>query len=316
MASRKRQARPTDFAHAQLAAHAAIFERRAHAIWAMECETLRAHEEFLVSVATSGALSVDASDATEVAQQTRATGTRSRSLGVLPLHGMLTPRLSWIEEILGMGTGVVSAQSQFRAMVADTNIDQILLAIDSPGGRVESIPEFSAEIYAAREIKPIHAIADAHAHSAAYWLGSSASTFSVTASGAVGSIGVYATHVDFSELYAQRGIKVELISAGKNKTNANEFEPLSADAREEIQERVNVIYDQFVSDVARNRGVTRSEVLRDFGQGRSFSAKDAKARGMVDRVESFSEALDRLGGSAAPRRSATSRSRRAMALAG
>jgi ClpP class serine protease len=64
------------------------------------------------------------------------------------------------------------------------------------------------------------------AASAAFWIASQADELVVTPSGSVGSVGVFAAHDDISALQEQLGVKTTLISAGKDKTLGNPFEPL------------------------------------------------------------------------------------------
>jgi ClpP class serine protease len=92
------------------------------------------------------------------------------------------------------------------------------------------------------------------------------------------------------------GVKVSLVSAGKYKTEGNPFEPLTDEAREAIQEMVDDYYSMFINAVARNRGVSASDVRGGFGEGRVVSADKAVALGMVDRVGSFSEVISEQAG--------------------
>lgn len=62
--------------------------------------------------------------------------------------------------------------------------------------------ELADEILAARVQKPVVAIANSLAASAAYWVGCSASEFYVTPGGEVGSIGVWQAHFDYSQALA------------------------------------------------------------------------------------------------------------------
>jgi ClpP class serine protease len=55
---------------------------------------------------------------------------------------------------------------------------------------------------------------------------------------------------------------------GKFKTEMSPFQPLSEDAKAEIQARVDKFYGMFVQDVARGRGTTVDQVREGFGQGR------------------------------------------------
>jgi ClpP class serine protease len=77
----------------------------------------------------------------------------------------------------------------------------------------DGIPELAAEIRAARGKKPIVAVANYRAASAAYWLGSQADEFVASPSADVGSIGVFAAHEDVSGMQEKLGVKTTLISA-------------------------------------------------------------------------------------------------------
>ena len=80
----------------------------------------------------------------------------------------------------------------FDRAAADSSIGAIVLNIDSPGGSVYGVEELADKIYKARGTKPVYAVANSLAASAAYWIGSAASQLYVTPSGEVGSIGVLA----------------------------------------------------------------------------------------------------------------------------
>lgn len=214
----------------------------------------------------------------------------TKSVGVLPIYGVIMQRMNMFTEFSG-GTSTDELTTDLRALVNDDSVSRIVLDIDSPGGSVYGVQELAAEIRAAREIKPITAVANSLAASAAYWLGSQASEFLVTPSGDVGSIGVIATHVDHSQANEAAGLAVSRITAGQFKAEGNPDEPLNDEAREAMQARVDAYYEAFVSDVAAGRGISAETVRADYGEGRVFGAKQALAMGMVDRIATLNEAI-------------------------
>ncbi len=217
------------------------------------------------------------------------------NIGVLPLTGIITQRSgSGLMEMLFGGTKVDAFSAAFTKMVNTPSVGAIVLDIDSPGGSVFGVNELAATIREARGSKPIIAVANSVAASAAYLIGSAADTLVVTPGGQVGSIGVYAQHEDISELTEKAGVKITTISAGKFKTEGNEFEPLSDSAREDMQQKVDGYYDQFISAVSQGRGVPESTVRSKFGQGRMVMADEALASKMVDRVASFDTVMGEL----------------------
>jgi signal peptide peptidase SppA len=214
-------------------------------------------------------------------------------VAVIPIWGVIAPKAQSFEHTSSSGAAVSTIRTQLRSAMADPDIGAAMLDIDSPGGQVDQVPELAAEIREMRAEKPIVAIANTDAASAAYWLGAQATEFSVTPSGQVGSVGVFSAHEDVSELQAKEGRKISLVSAGKYKTEGNPFEPLTDDARAEIQARVDYFYNEFVHDLARGRGVSVETVRKDYGEGRTMTAKKALQAGMVDRIETFDDALRR-----------------------
>lgn len=211
---------------------------------------------------------------------------RAGSIAVLPIYGAISPRASLFGDISG-GTSVQSLRNEFLAAIADDDVTGIVLDVNSPGGTVDLVPELAADIRAAREAKPIVAIANTMMGSAAYWLASQAERVYVTPSGDVGSIGVFGKHLDTSGAEEQAGVKTTLISAGKYKTEGNPHEALGDEAKAAMQARVDDAYDSFVADVAAGRGASETDVRGGYGEGRLLNAKRSLAAGLVDGIQTF-----------------------------
>jgi signal peptide peptidase SppA len=216
-------------------------------------------------------------------------------LAVMRVHGVIEHRASLMSFFFG-GFSTEMGGAVLDDYLNRKDIDAILLDVDSPGGSVAGVEEFSDKIYQGRSRKPIYAIANAEAYSAAYWIGTSASDFAVTPSGGAGSVGVYILHVEASKALEAAGYAVNFIRKPAFKAEANPYEALTDAAREHLQSVVDATYEKFVSAVARNRGAKASEVRANYGQGRTMLAKDALAAGMVDRIMSADELLAKLLG--------------------
>lgn len=223
-------------------------------------------------------------------------GSRSdRGVAVVPVYGTLLYR----GDSFSRSSGGVSAEALRRVMTqlaGDEAVTAIVLDIDSPGGSVDGLPEAAAAIRAAAAEKPVVAQVNTDAASGAYWLASQASEIVITPSGRVGSIGVFMVHLDKTRALEQDGITVNEISAGKFKTEGAPWRELEKDSRAFLQGQVDDWYRQFVAAVATGRGITPAKVRETYGQGRMFFAPEALSRGMVDRVATLEETLDRLSG--------------------
>jgi signal peptide peptidase SppA len=228
-------------------------------------------------------------------------GSGGGAVAVIPVYGVIMPRADLFMEISG-GTSLATFASQLRQSVDDPQVGSILLDIDSPGGSASMLPETAALIRAANAKKPVTAVSNTMAASAAYYLASQAGEVVVSPSSLTGSIGTFLAHEDVSGMEEKLGVKTTLIAAGKYKVEANEHQPLSEEARAALQAIVDDFYGQFVADVAKGRGVSVDDVRNGFGEGRVVTAKDAVRLGMADRVATFDATLARMlggGGSSA-----------------
>lgn len=225
----------------------------------------------------------------------------SSAIAVIPVHGVIEHRESWIMQYLG-GVSAEGIRESIRTALGDPAVSAIILDVDSPGGTVAGITELAAEIRASRGSKPIVAVANTLAASAAYWIAAQADELVASPSASVGSIGVYAIHQEASRMLDEMGITTTIISAGPHKTEGNEFEPLTDDAKAALQRRVDESYQSFLSDVAAGRGLTAAQVEDKYGGGQVLSSKRALAAGMVDRVETLGQAIARLSTPAGRRR--------------
>ena len=269
--------------------------------WALMPERLNAMGAVIARWSQSGVAgddvmqSVQADRAVREARRQASTAMSSGGIAILPLYGVVTQRGNMVEDVSGPGS--VSTQqfaSALRQALADDTVSQILIDIDSPGGSVYGVAELADEITSARSQKPVVAVANSLAASAAYWIGSAASEFYVTPGGEVGSIGVWQAHFDYSQALAAEGVMPTLISAGKYKTEGNPYAPLDEEAHGFMQSRVDDYYGAFTKGVARGRGVPIAQVRDAMGQGRVLGADAALAQNMVDGVATFEDVVRKM----------------------
>lgn len=227
----------------------------------------------------------------------RALGPPSGKVAVIPIHGTLVRRTSGIEAESGLAsyTGIAA---QLDAALASPEIAAILLDIDSPGGESGGVFDLADRIRAASEVKPVWAVANDMAFSAAYALASAATRVFVARTGGVGSIGVIAMHVDQSVKDAQDGVRYTAVFAGERKNDLNPHEPISNEAHAVLKAEVVRIYDLFVETVARHRGLD-ADAVRATEAG-LFFGPDAVATGLADAVGSLEDALTQLTQSLSP----------------
>lgn len=228
---------------------------------------------------------------------TRAMSGSPPGVVVIPIHGTLVRRTVGLEAESGL-TSYAGLAAQLDAAIGNPEASAILLDIDSPGGESGGVFDLADRIRVASQIKPVWAVANDMAFSAAYALASAASRVYVSRTGGVGSIGVIAMHVDQSEKDAQDGVHYTAVFAGDCKNDLNPHEPISSEAHAFLKAEVNRIYGLFVETVARHRDIEPSAV-RDTEAG-LFFGQAAVAMGLADAVGTFDDALAQLLASLSP----------------
>lgn len=202
---------------------------------------------------------------------------------IIPIIGVITKRPSAFERIFYDAVSSEKIKNDFIVAVNDPSINKIILYIDSPGGTVDGTEELVNAIYENRGKKSVIAYSDGVMASAAYWIGSAADKLYISSGTViVGSIGVVAIHVDYSEQNKQMGVMVTEIYAGKYKRIASAEAPLTEEGAAYIQGRVDYLYSIMIDSVARNRGVSAETVLTNMADGRIFIGQQSIDAGLVD----------------------------------
>ncbi len=218
----------------------------------------------------------------------RSQSTSAPGIAVIPVHGTLVRRALGVEAASGMiSYGEIAAM--IDAAVADTAIAGILLDVDSPGGEAGGVFELGARIRAANAVKPVWAVANDSAFSAAYAIACSASRMFVTSTAGVGSIGVIAMHVDQTVRDAKDGYRYTAITAGARKNDFSPHEVLTNDAHASLQAEVSRLYEIFIDHVAQMRGIAPG-LIRDTEAGLFFGPA-AVAVGLADAQGTLESAL-------------------------
>lgn len=206
--------------------------------------------------------------------------------GVIPIDGVIGKGVSPLESMLG-AADVDAISAAIDAFEADPSVKKIAFRVNSPGGTVTGVPELANKIR--RISKPTMAYAE-EANSAALWLASAADRFVALPSGSVGSVGVYMVIPDFSQAYADAGVRMVVIKSKQSPLKGAGIEGTSLTEAQiaDLQAQVDGIDEEFMASVR----TTRTNVSQDAFTGGTFSGKQAARLGLVTGLaDSFEEAL-------------------------
>lgn len=214
--------------------------------------------------------------------------TGTPGIAVIPVHGTLVKRTAGLNAASGL-TSYTEIAAMLDSALTDPQVAGILLDIDSPGGEASGSFELARRVREASAVKPVWAVANDSAYSAAYAIGSAANRLIVSETGGVGSIGVIALHIDQSVKDANEGYRYTAVTAGTHKNDFSPHQPLTDEAKAELQAEVDRLYGLFVEHVATMRTLGSDDV-RSTQAGLYFGA-NAIAAGLADAVGTFESAL-------------------------
>lgn len=212
-------------------------------------------------------------------------------VAIIPVVGTLVRRTVGLEAQSGLTSYGLIAE-RLDAALSDNAVKGILLDIDSPGGEAGGVFDLADKIFAARKIKPIWAVANDEAFSAAYAIAAAADKIYLSRTGGVGSVGVIAVHLDQSAAEADAGLKYTAIFAGEHKNDLSPHEPLSDPARAQLQAEVDRVYALFTESVARMRGIDLAAVKAT--EAALYFGEQSLAVGLADRIGTMGDALSDL----------------------
>lgn len=217
----------------------------------------------------------------------------SAGIAIIPVIGSLVNRGTSLDRTSLSDQSYEAIKHQLATAAADPKVDSVILDIESPGGEAVGAFEAADAVRALAAKKPVTAVVNGMAASAAYAIASGATRIVATPTGVAGSIGVVLLHGDFSRMLDKQGITPTLIFAGAHKVDGNPFEPLTEAVHADLQAEVNAFYDLFVATVAQGRRGMSPKSIRDT-EARTFIGAEAVKVGLADDVGTFESVLAEL----------------------
>ncbi len=205
-------------------------------------------------------------------------------VAIVSICGPLTQHTEWFWDSYD------SIKERVKAALASP-AKAVILELDSPGGDVAGCFETSREIRAMADAakKPLYAIADSLAASAAYSLACAADFIACPESAFVGSVGVIDCLVDLVAMNQRMGVNVAVITSGARKADGHPDNAITKDAVASSQERVDSLAQGFFEWVSERRGMS-VDAVRAL-EANVFHGKAAVDAGLANEVMTKEELL-------------------------
>ena len=172
----------------------------------------------------------------------------------------------------------------------DEDVKAIVLRVNSPGGSALTSDIIWREIELAKEVKPVIVSMGNVAASGGYYIAVGANKIFAEPTTVTGSIGVFGTVPNMTELAADIGINAEQVGTNKNSLEYSFFEPMTSEFRGYVQESIEHTYNTFLQRVSQGRNISMAEA-DSLAQGRVWSGVDAKRIGLIDELGNLEDAI-------------------------
>ena len=185
-----------------------------------------------------------------------------------------------------------STAALIRKAREDEHIKAIVLRVDSPGGSVFGSELVRRELELARAAgKPVVVSMGDLAASGGYWISTAADEVIADPATVTGSIGVFALMPSADQALGNLGVHTDGVTTTWLRNAGDVRRALDPRYAQVVQTGIDHTYLEFTTRVAQARKTT-PEKIDAVGQGRVWTGAQALARGLVDRLGSYRDALD------------------------
>ena len=211
------------------------------------------------------------------------------TVAIIHADGMIMSGKS-TESLFGVKTvGAATLVKCFDQVAADKRIKAVIFRIDSPGGSALASELIYQAVKRCAAKKPVIASIAQTGASGGYYIAVGADTIIADAAGITGSIGVISGKLAVKGLMDQIGVSTHAITRGKN-AGLMLSRPWNDREKAVMRAMAQDVYDIFTKRVKDSRGKRIGDIDK-VAQGRIFTARQAKANGLIDSIGGMSEAV-------------------------
>src|SRR5688572_111071 len=187
--------------------------------------------------------------------------------------------------------GSVKFSETIRKARLDDKVKAVVLRINSPGGSALASDVIWREVMLTKKVKPVIASMSDVAASGGYYIAMACDTIVAHPNTITGSIGVFGVMANFQDFLNNKlGITVDRVKTGKFSDMPTVTRNLTDYEKQNIQQEVQRIYDDFTSKAAKGRNLPLPE-LQKVASGRVWSGIEAKEHGLIDVYGGLDDAI-------------------------
>lgn len=209
-------------------------------------------------------------------------------IGVIRVHGAIVGEGGMAFRGVSVDERVIAA---IRLARANPLVRGVVLHVSSPGGSALASDRIYHELVQLAADKPLVACMGDVAASGGYYVAVAAPTIVAQPTTITGSIGVVGARVLLDPLLSRIGVATEVLQRGAHARLLDPLLPLGDEEKAAVDRQIDRLYKAFVDIVADGRRKPACEI-EALAQGRVWTGADAHARGLVDQLGGFEDAVE------------------------
>lgn len=220
-----------------------------------------------------------------------------QTVGVVTLVGTIVPGESRefpipMPRIGRRLSGSDTVTRALRRAEQDRRVGAVVLHIDSPGGSAVASDVLWREVVRLGQRKPVVVHMGNVAASGGYYVACGARPIVASATTLTGSIGVVGGKLAFGGMLERHGVHPEVLARPESGAMLSPYVPFAEREWVLLVDWMGEIYGRFKARVASGRGMSTEEV-EGVARGRVWTGAEALARGLVDEIGDFEDAVRR-----------------------
>ncbi|WP_240374980.1 signal peptide peptidase SppA [Bacillus piscicola] len=174
----------------------------------------------------------------------------------------------------------------------DASVSGVILRVNTPGGGVVESAEIHDKVKEIQEHgKPVYVSMGNTAASGGYYVSAPADKIVAHPATVTGSIGVIMQSINYAKLAEDIGLEFNTIKSGKYKDIMSGNREMTKEEKAILQSMVDDFYGDFVKVIASGRDMPEKKV-REIGDGRVYSGKQAKEVNLVDELGTLEDTIE------------------------
>jgi protease-4 len=200
------------------------------------------------------------------------------------------------EIVDGEGDGNNVGSERFTKAIRKARLDDkvkaVVIRVNSPGGSALASESIWREIEETKKVKKVVTSMGDVAASGGYYIACNSDKIIANPTTITGSIGVFGLLFNAKKMLNEKlGVTIDTVKTSKYADFMSQSRTVTDFEGAIIQNRIEEIYDNFISRVAEGRKMNKADV-DSIGQGRVWSGIDAKRIGLIDEFGGLKKAIE------------------------